>query len=122
MSRLIDADAIISFVDVGHFRNPLELAWSDNDVVDMIDKQPTFDMALVMKKPIETSTIELLKEGGLKLEVRSEVVRCSECKFYIGSNEKCMLIDTRLHFYETDNTWVGDCFCCWGKRKEKNDE
>ena len=51
-----------------------------------------------------------------------EVVRCMDCKFYIGSNEKCMLIDTRLHFYETDNTWVGDCFCCWGKRKEKNDE
>ena len=48
-----------------------------------------------------------------------EVVRCKDCKFYIGSNEKCMLIDTRLHFYETDNTWVEDCFCCWGERKEQ---
>lgn len=43
MSRYIDADAIISFVDAGHLRNPLELAWSDNDVVDMIESRPTVD-------------------------------------------------------------------------------
>jgi hypothetical protein len=49
MGRLIDADAIISFVDAGHLRNPLELAWSDNDVVDMIESRPTVDAVPVVR-------------------------------------------------------------------------
>lgn len=48
MSRLIDADAIISFIDAGHLQNPLELAWSDNDVVDMIESRPTIDAVPVV--------------------------------------------------------------------------
>lgn len=47
-----------------------------------------------------------------------EVVRCKDCKHYLNSNEKCILIDTRLHFYETDKTWTSDCFCSWGERRE----
>lgn len=47
-----------------------------------------------------------------------EVVRCKDCKYYLHSNEKCELIDTRLHFYETDNTWAEDAFCAWGERRE----
>ena len=39
--RLIDADAVISFVNCGHLRNPLALSWSDNDVVDMIENRQT---------------------------------------------------------------------------------
>lgn len=46
------------------------------------------------------------------------VVRCKDCRFYIQSNEKCELVDTRLRFYETDKTWTGDCFCSWGERRE----
>ncbi len=49
MSRYIDADAIISFVDAGHLRNPMELAWSDNDVVDMIESRPTVDAVQVVR-------------------------------------------------------------------------
>lgn len=49
MSRYIDADAIISFVDSGHLRNPLELAWSDNDVVGMIESRPTVDAVPVVR-------------------------------------------------------------------------
>ena len=45
------------------------------------------------------------------------VVRCKECKYYLHSNEKCELIDTRLHFYETRNRWTDDDFCSWGERK-----
>ena len=48
MPRLIDADAIISFIDAGHLQNPLELAWSDNDVVDMIESRPTIDAVPVV--------------------------------------------------------------------------
>jgi hypothetical protein len=45
------------------------------------------------------------------------VVRCKECKYYLNSSEKCGLIDTRLHFYETDKRWAEDSFCAWGERK-----
>jgi len=45
------------------------------------------------------------------------VVRCKDCKYYLNSNEKCELIDTRLHFYETRNRWTDDDFCSWGERK-----
>lgn len=46
------------------------------------------------------------------------VVRCKDCRFYLQSNEKCELVDTRLRFYETDKTWTEDCFCVWGERKD----
>ena len=48
-----------------------------------------------------------------------EVVRCKDCRHCLNSNEKCNLIDTRLHFYETDKQWTGDSFCSWGERREK---
>lgn len=47
-----------------------------------------------------------------------EVVRCKDCKFYLNSNEKCGLVDTRLRFYETDKVWTEDSFCSWGERRE----
>lgn len=47
-----------------------------------------------------------------------EVVRCKDCIYYLHSSEICGIIDTRLHFYETDKTWADDCFCSWGERKE----
>ena len=50
------------------------------------------------------------------------VVRCKDCRYYLNSNEKCGLIDTRLHFYETDKTWTEDCFCSWGERREDGAE
>lgn len=78
MSRLIDADAIISFIDAGHLQNPLELAWSDNDVVDMIESRPTIDAV--------------------------PVVRCNDCKhhevFKDGANGWC-----NGHGCQTDVTY-----------------
>lgn len=46
------------------------------------------------------------------------VVRCRDCKFYLYSEEMCGLLNTRLHFYETDNVWTRNCFCSWGERRE----
>jgi len=46
------------------------------------------------------------------------VIRCKDCKYYLNSNEKCGLVDTRLHFYETDKVWTEDSFCSWGERRE----
>lgn len=48
-----------------------------------------------------------------------QVVRCKDCKYYLSSNEKCQLIDTRLHFYEEDKRWAEDSFCSWAERKEE---
>lgn len=47
------------------------------------------------------------------------IIRCKECKFFLRSNEKCELVDTRLHFYETDKRWTEDCFCSWAEREEE---
>lgn len=52
--RLIDADALIDFIDMGHLRNPIETCFSERDVVDMLESRPTVDAV--------------------------EVVRCCECK------------------------------------------
>ena len=65
--RLIDADAVISFVDAGHLRNPSALSWSDKDVVDMIEARPTIEVAPV--------------EGRWQLGVNTEAwVTFDECK------------------------------------------
>lgn len=39
--RLIDANRIIDFIDCGHLRNPLELCFSESDVVNMLEQAPT---------------------------------------------------------------------------------
>lgn len=41
--RLIDADALIDWIDAGHLRNPSELCFSESTVVDMIDHMPTIE-------------------------------------------------------------------------------
>ena len=46
-----------------------------------------------------------------------ELIRCKDCKYYFKSDEKCQLIDTRLHFYEANKRWTEDSFCSWAERK-----
>ena len=41
MTRLIDADALKSYIDCGHLRPPTEVCFSELDVCNMIDKAPT---------------------------------------------------------------------------------
>lgn len=41
--RLIYADALKEYIDCGHLRNPCEVCFSERDVVDLIDAQPTID-------------------------------------------------------------------------------
>ena len=93
--RLIDANAIISFVDAGHLRNPLELAWSDNDVVDMIEGRPTVDAV--------------------------PVVRCKECNWFKSGIDingkpftKCIGANGSVRTYgHTEPDW----FCADGERR-----
>lgn len=41
MARLIDADALIDFLDVGHLRHPSELCFSEVDVANLLLHAPT---------------------------------------------------------------------------------
>lgn len=56
MARLIDADAIIDFIDMDSTWDPLETCFSERDVVDMLESAPTVDAV--------------------------EVVRCKDCKYF----------------------------------------
>lgn len=49
--RLIDADAPIEFIDAGHLRHPGELAFSELNVVNMLNHAPTaYDIDRVMEQ------------------------------------------------------------------------
>lgn len=86
--RLIDADTIFNHE---LFFVKVECCDTVHEVIEKINNAPTVNAV--------------------------EVVRCKDCKYYLNSNEKCGLIDTRLHFYETDKVWTEDCFCAWGERR-----
>ena len=46
--RLIDANRLIDFIDCGHLRNPLELCFSESEVVNMLDSAPTIPAEIVV--------------------------------------------------------------------------
>ena len=107
MARLIDADAIIDFIDMGRTRNPLETCFSERDVVDMLESAPTVDAV--------------------------EVVRCKDCKY----QRKVWIEDKRYKFGgflcvscdRNDDIFVshtvdGDDndFCSYGERKNEVNE
>ena len=58
MTRLIDADALKEYIDCGHLRNPCEVCFSELDVVNLIDAQPTVDAV-----PLDGSFLKMSKGG-----------------------------------------------------------
>ena len=89
MGRLIDADAIIDFIDMGHYRNPLETCFSERDVVDMLESTQTLDAV--------------------------PVVRCRDCRFYTPVDNrigKCVFLIGE-HQYVVKNG-----YCYLGERKD----
>ena len=46
--RLIYANRLIDFIDCGHLRNPLELCFSESEVVNMLDSAPTVPAEIVV--------------------------------------------------------------------------
>jgi hypothetical protein len=49
--KLIDADALIEFIDPEHLRHPGELTFSEVDVVNMLNHAPTaYDVGKVVKE------------------------------------------------------------------------
>ena len=92
MPRNIDVDALISFIDCGHLRNPLESCFSERDVVDMLEARPTVDAV--------------------------EVVRCKDCK-HDGTWQCHMEYDEYHPEADIHHDMHGDDdFCSYGKRKE----
>ena len=65
--RLIDANALIEFIDMGHLRNPLELCFSEQSVVDMLESRPTVDaVPVVHGRWMEGKTLEKCSICGKK--------------------------------------------------------
>ena len=72
--RLIDADALIEFIDAGHLRHPGELAFSELDVVNMLSHAPTaYDADKVME--------QLNKELKLADEEKERCIRENSLQF-----------------------------------------
>ena len=95
MARLIDADKLIDFIDVGHLRHPGELCYSEADVANLLLHAPTVDAV--------------------------EVVHCRDCKFGVtpyGDEHdgliECSNIHGRPLFGCND-------FCSYGERKDGAD-
>ena len=47
--RLIDADALLRYIDAGHLRNRHEICFSEFDVATMVDQQLTIEAVPVVR-------------------------------------------------------------------------
>lgn len=62
--RLIDADALIEFIDSGHLRHPGEIAFSELDVVNMLNHMPTAYDAYKVVAQLENLLEEKTSDSG----------------------------------------------------------
>ena len=91
--RLIDANKLIDFIDVGHLRQPGELCWSELDVANLLLNAQTINAA--------------------------EVIRCLECKYLdkddgLKYGRMCLKLGNSSLCHDDD-------FCSYGERKEGAD-
>lgn len=69
--RLIDADALISFIDPEHLRHSGELTFTEIDVINTLNHAPTaFDVEKVIEQ------LEAIKEKGVCYDEQ-----CKQCKY-----------------------------------------
>lgn len=90
--RLIDVDGLIEFIDMGHLRSPMEICFSERDVVDMLERRTTVDAV--------------------------PVVRCRECKHMEISTQTNGRYCNVWGFF---NGAGDDGFCNYGEREEGAD-
>ena len=92
--RLIDAEAFKRYIDCGHLRPQTEICFSEIDVVNMIDRQPTVDAV--------------------------PVVRCKDCKHHYWEQEPCH--GKSVHYCELSHMRgievFKEFFCYYGERKD----
>lgn len=87
--------------------------------VDPIEALEILNDASRLTEIILAEQMENVEPKKIVIERYTELpVRCSECKYYLGSSEKCELIDTRLNFFATGKVWTEICYCAWGERKD----
>lgn len=67
MSRYVDADRFIEWLDVGHLRTPCEKCHSDYDVKEMIDSQQTAD-------------VQEVRHGRWDI-FNNKIAQCSVCRY-----------------------------------------
>ena len=97
MTRLIDADKLIDFIDVGHLRHSGELCYSETDAANLLLHAPTVDAV--------------------------EIVRCRDCKHY-RPQKKSAHWENRANYCNrivTIKTRPYD-FCSYGERKDGDNE
>ena len=56
MDEYIDRQTAIDFIDAGHFVNPNEPRWSDNEVVNFLQSRPSADVQPVIHARWEIGT------------------------------------------------------------------
>lgn len=69
--RLIDADALIKFIDPWHLRHPGEITFSELDVVNMLSHAPTAYKQSVVEDELEQ----------LKLDGACNYKGCADCQY-----------------------------------------
>ena len=74
--RLIDADAFIDFIDAGHLRSPIQLCFSELDVVNMIKSRPTVEAVPV----VHGRWIPIEYDGYADGYPVWDLWECSECR------------------------------------------
>ena len=93
MARLINADKLIDFIDIGHLRHSGELCYSETEVANLLLHAPTVDAV--------------------------EVVRCRDCKHY-KPQKKSAHWENRANYCNrvvTIKVQPYD-FCSYGERKD----
>ena len=96
VARLIDADKLLDFIDVGHLRHSGELCYSETDVANLLLHAPTVDAG--------------------------PVVRCRDCKHY-RPQKKSAHWENRANYCNrivTIKVQPYD-FCSYGEQKEGAD-
>lgn len=92
--RLIDADALIEFIDARHLRHPGELAFSELDVVNMLNHAPTAYKPDAVKEELEQ----------LKLDGVCNNENCVDCQYYgicdAGERREELALDKAIEIVE----------------------
>ena len=73
--RLIDADALISFIDPEHLRHSGELTFSEVDVINMLNHAPTaFDVDKVVEQ-LDTYITKLVGRNSALYQTVMQIVK-----------------------------------------------
>lgn len=121
--RLIDADKLKQ-----HY------AWWNNEEQrtfdQIVDAQPTVGGECIPREWLKNTNtgmnviemMQAIKDApviAFPTIDAAPVVRCRECKYYIGSGcGECEMVSARLAAYQRDVSWDDEFYCAFGERKD----